>query len=65
MKQSSTGDQANPPGLNEVPFLRQTKRGTKKSELIILLRPTIVQDGSDWSQDILDTQRRVQAMGRE
>lgn len=65
MKQTSSGDQANPPGLNEVPFLRQTKRSTKKSELIILLKPTIVQDGSDWSQDVLDTQRRVQAMGRE
>jgi MSHA biogenesis protein MshL len=64
MKQTSTGDQASPPGLNEVPFLRQTKRSTKKNELVILLKPTIVQDGSDWSQDVLEVQRRVQALER-
>lgn len=65
MKQTSTGNIANPPGLDEMPLLRQTKRATKKNELVILLKPTIVQDGSDWSQDILDVQQRVRAMGRE
>ncbi len=69
MKQSTTGDFSQPPGVKDVPLigdvLRQTKRTTKKTELVILLKPTVVQDGSDWSQDILSAQQRIQTMGRE
>jgi MSHA biogenesis protein MshL len=69
MKQSSTGDVSQPPGLSNIPLVRdvlgQTKRSTQKTELVILLKPTIVQDSSDWSQDILNAQQRIQAMGRE
>lgn len=69
MKQSTTGDIQDTPGLKDIPLvgdaLRQTKRSTKKSELVILLKPTIVHDSSDWAQDILNVQRRVQAMGRK
>lgn len=65
MKQSATGDQSYPPGLGDVAVLRQTSRSNTKTELVILLKPTVVQDGSDWSQDILAVQQRVQAMGRD
>jgi type II secretory pathway component GspD/PulD (secretin) len=51
--------------LGDVAALRQTKRSNTKTELVILLKPTVVQEYSDWSQDILDVQKRVQAMSRE
>lgn len=69
MKQSNSGDFSQPPGLKDVPVigdvLRQTKRTSKKTELVILLKPTVVQDSSDWSQDVLSVQQRIQAMSRE
>jgi len=69
MKQSNSGDFSQPPGLKDVPVigdvLRQTKRTSKKTELVILLKPTVVQDSSDWSQDVLNVQQRIQAMSRE
>ncbi|MFA7239196.1 MAG: secretin N-terminal domain-containing protein [Sulfuricellaceae bacterium] len=69
MKQSTTGDIQQTPGIKDVPVLgdalRQTNRSTQKSELVILLKPTIVHDDNDWAQDILNIQQRVQAMGRD
>lgn len=69
MKQSSQGDFSGMPGLKDIPAIgdafRQTKRSVKKSELVILLKPTVVQDDSDWARDILDTSQRIQAMGRD
>lgn len=69
MKQTTSKDISQPPGLKDIPLvgdaLRQTNRSSKKTELVILLKPTIVQDGSDWSQDILTAQQRMQAMSRE
>jgi len=69
MKQTTSKDISQPPGLKDIPLvgdaLRQTNRSSKKTELVILLKPTIVQDSSDWSQDILTAQQRMQAMSRE
>lgn len=68
MKMSSNADLSQTPGLKDIPAIdifRQTKRATRKTELVILLKPTVVQDSSDWSKDILDVQKRVQAMSLE
>lgn len=68
MKMSSSADLSQTPGLKDVPAIdifRQTKRSTRKTELVILLKPTVVRDSSDWSQDILEVQKRIQAMSRE
>jgi MSHA biogenesis protein MshL len=69
MKQSTTGDIQQTPGIKDVPVLgdalRQTNRSSQKSELVILLKPTIVHDDNDWAQDVLNIQQRVQAMGRD
>lgn len=68
MKQTSQGEFSGMPGLKDLPALgdafRQNKRSSKKTELVILLRPTVVQDESDWARDILDVSQRVQSMGR-
>ncbi len=67
MKQTSQGEFSGMPGLKDLPALgdafRQNKRSSKKTELVILLRPTVVQDESDWARDILDVSQRVQSMG--
>lgn len=67
MKSASVNDKAQIPAAGEIPFLgnlfKQTSRSTLKKELVILLKPTIVRNG-DWSQDILQSQERIQRMQR-
>ena len=48
------------PGVGEsVTFLRNTNRQAKKKELVILLKPTVIQSDRNWEQDVLDTQERM------
>lgn len=67
MKTASVNDKSQVPVLGEVPLLgnlfRQTGRSSAKKELVILLKPTIVKN-ADWSQDILQSQERIQRMQR-
>ena len=64
MKQSTTADKSELPGVGDVPLLgalfRNTDQTSVKSELVILIKPTIVKDSSIWEQNILDSQRHVQ-----
>jgi len=66
MRQASTSDRSQLPGAGDVPVLgnlfRNTNRATQKRELVILLKPTIVQGNSSWAQDISESQRRIQAL---
>ena len=52
------------PGAGDVPLLghmfKQTGRTMSKRELVILLKPTLIQEDADWKQDILDTEERLQ-----
>jgi MSHA biogenesis protein MshL len=43
-------------------LFRNTNRITQKRELVILLKPTIVQGDNAWSEDILESQRRIQSL---
>ncbi len=64
MTESSTDDQIEIPGVGKVPLLgslfRHTNRITQKSELVILLKTTVVQGGSDWTQDVLRSREQMQ-----
>lgn len=66
MRQSTRSDRSQIPGAGDVPGLgslfRNTNQVTQKRELVILLKPTIVQDDSAWTQDILDSQQRIQGL---
>ncbi|MEB0134708.1 secretin N-terminal domain-containing protein [Actimicrobium sp. CCC2.4] len=66
MRQSSTSDNSQVPGAGDVPVLgnlfRSTARIAQKRELVILIRPTVIQSNSDWAQDMLDSQRRVEEL---
>ena len=67
MRQSSVSDRSQIPGLGNAPvggnlLFGNTNRVSQKRELVILLKPTIVQGDDPWSEDILESQRRFQSL---
>ena len=66
MRQATRSDRSGLPGAGDGPGLgalfRNTSQLSQKSELVILLKPTIVQDDADWAQDILGSQQRIQKL---
>lgn len=68
MKQQQTDDRSQVPGAGDIPVLgglfRNTGRSSVKSELVILLKPTVINTDKSWQQDILDTQQRIQTLER-
>jgi MSHA biogenesis protein MshL len=64
IRQSNSNDRSQIPGAGELPIIgglfRNTNQVAQKRELVILIRPTIVQRDGDWEQDILDSQNRIQ-----
>lgn len=66
MRQATTSARSQVPGVGSAPgvgaLFGNSNQLTQKRELVILLKPTIVQDDSGWSQDILDTQQRIQRL---
>ncbi|MGZ3241492.1 MAG: pilus (MSHA type) biogenesis protein MshL, partial [Burkholderiaceae bacterium] len=67
MRQSTTSERSQVPGAGDVPVVgalfRNTNQVTEKRELVILLKPTVIQGDSNWTQDILDSQQRIQNYG--
>ena len=63
MKQNTTSDRSQLPGVGDVPVLgalfRNTDQTSAKSELVILIKPTIVKEDGNWNQDMLDSQRHI------
>ena len=66
MQQESTNDTSQVPGLGDQPGLgalfRQRARTNTKSELVILLKPTIVHSDRNWQEDLADTRDRIRAL---
>ncbi|GIZ52437.1 pilus (MSHA type) biogenesis protein MshL [Noviherbaspirillum aridicola] len=66
MRQATVSDRSQIPGAGNVPgvgnLFRNTSQTVQKRELVILLKPTIVQGGGNWSQDILESQQRMQRL---
>lgn len=65
MRQASTSERSQVPGVGDVPvfggLFRNTSQISQKRELVILLKPTIVQ-GNAWNQDVTEAQRRIQTL---
>jgi MSHA biogenesis protein MshL len=63
MRQSTTGDRSQVPGMGNIPgvgaLFRNTSDVVQKRELVVLIKPTVVDGSSDWSQDLLDSGRRM------
>lgn len=67
MKQTQNDDHSQVPGLGDMPgighLFRQTNQASMKRELVILLKPTVIQSDG-WSQDIQDSRERIRALER-
>jgi MSHA biogenesis protein MshL len=62
MRQRQTGDRSGLPGTNqqELTILGQRERTLSKSELVILLKPTVIREEADWRAGLLEAQTRLQ-----
>lgn len=61
MRQATFDDQSGLPGLPKAVF-GQTNKRMEKRELVILLKPTVVDSDKDWSDDITRSRDRVNGM---
>lgn len=63
MKQSDSRSRGQVPGLGNIPIIghafKNTNRSGLKSELVILLKPTVIQSEDTWRQDVEDARNRV------
>ncbi len=66
MRENSTNDRSRVPGVGSVQGLGKlfgnTARASQKRELVILLKPTVISDASQWQDDLLQSRQRVQQM---
>jgi len=66
MRQETLSANSQVPGLGDVPGLgllfQQRNRRTVKSEIVILLKPTIVHSDRNWQQDLTDTRERLRTL---
>lgn len=63
MRQATIESESGLPGLAKSIF-GQTSKTTEKRELVILIKPTVVNGDKDWSNDILQSRDRVNGMTR-
>jgi MSHA biogenesis protein MshL len=63
MRQAETNDESGLPMLPKSIF-GQTNKRTEKRELIILLKPTVVDSDKDWSDDIARSRERINNMSK-
>lgn len=68
MKEMAISNKSKIPGLGDIKGLgnafRQKGSSTIKSELVILLKSTVVQGQDSWNDDVLSSQRRIENMQR-
>ena len=63
MRQATYEDQSGLPGLPKSIF-GQTSQVSQKRELVILIKPTVVNSEKDWSDDITRSRDRIKSMSR-
>ena len=66
MRQKSSSERSQVPGLGDAPgignLFRQRDTTSTKSELVILLKPTIIHGDRNWQEDLAQTRERIRAM---
>jgi MSHA biogenesis protein MshL len=66
MRQATTTDNSGVPGASKLPVLGalfgSKSEVLQKRELVVLIKPTIVETSSDWNQDLLDSGRRLKEL---
>lgn len=63
MRQASFDDQSGLPGMPKMLFGQVSQR-TEKRELVIMIKPTVVNSDKDWSEDITRSRDRINSMSR-
>jgi MSHA biogenesis protein MshL len=67
MRQRSSSDRSQVPVVGDMPgignLFRQRDTSNSKSELVILLKPTIIHGDRNWQEDLMQTRDRIRAMG--
>jgi len=61
MTQQTTNNQSGLPGMSTT-ALGLTQKSTTKTELILLLKPTVVDSDKDWSDDLAHSRDRMNSM---
>ncbi len=68
MKQLMSEGRSQVPGVGDVPVVgslfRQTNQSALKRELVILIKPTVIQGDDGWLQDVQESQQRIQKLDR-
>lgn len=66
MRQASSTGRSQLPGAGDLPgvggLFRNTTQSMQKRELVILLKPTVIQGNETWAQDMMESQQRVQKL---
>ena len=66
MRQATTSDRSQVPGAGDLPVLgalfRNTGQVIQKRELVVLIKPTIVEGANSWNEDLLDSGKRIEAL---
>ena len=69
MKNSTSDENGGVPGIKDVPFVgeafKQNRKINRRSELVILLRPIVVDKNRVWSNYIKDSAERVKALNAQ
>ncbi|MDR1229256.1 MAG: pilus (MSHA type) biogenesis protein MshL [Azoarcus sp.] len=64
MSQAQSDAENRVPGLGDIPLVgnlfKNTKRAMKKREMVVLIKPTVINDEEDWQGDMEATQERLQ-----
>lgn len=68
MKEIEVRNRRQVPGLGDLPVVGaafgNSQRATQKSELVILLKPTVITTPGDWKKDLVDTRDRIERYRR-
>jgi MSHA biogenesis protein MshL len=68
MQENTVEGVAAPPGLGDIPFLgaafRHTKQISRKSELVILLKPLVVDGPAAWGGPLADSAQNIERLDR-
>jgi MSHA biogenesis protein MshL len=66
MRQATTGDRSGVPGLSSVPVIGNLfgnrQEVMQKRELVVLIKPTIIEGEASWSEDLLNAERRIKEL---
>ncbi|WP_102299280.1 pilus (MSHA type) biogenesis protein MshL [Janthinobacterium sp. AD80] len=66
MRQATTSDRSQVPGAGDIPVLgalfRNTGQVIQKRELVVLIKPTIVDGANSWNEDLLESGKRIESL---